>query len=260
MKTTRTNSSNQSYVSKDHIQEGYTQIYKFDLRNNKNYPMWLCSERDEIFNKATKIGNVQNNVISKILTIDELYQKHLIYTTPVINVNENDIIIFRINLIEDNNVIENLSFNDVLVQSVNKNYYHKSSYKSQQKFDGMRDCENEIAINVWHNESAIIDYYEDINIIYQELINKLKNYFRKYFEIIETKFDLSKFIFLRMTMKAKKIGVLKNNIFSNKDIEIVDKDASITKECVPINFVNTFSMSKNIVIKQGTIVDLYLAE
>ncbi len=260
LKTTRTNSSNQSYVSKDHIQEGYTQIYKFDLRNNKNYPMWLCSERDEIFNKATKIGNVQNNVISKILTIDELYQKHLIYTTPVINVNENDIIIFRINLIEDNNVIENLSFNDVLVQSVNKNYYHKSSYKSQQKFDGMRDCENEIAINVWHNESAIIDYYEDINIIYQELINKLKNYFRKYFEIIETKFDLSKFIFLRMTMKAKKIGVLKNNIFSNKDIEIVDKDASITKECVPINFVNTFSMSKNIVIKQGTIVDLYLAE
>ena len=259
-KTIRTNSSSQSYMSKDHIQEGYSQIYKFDLRNDKNYPMWLCSERDEIFNKATKIGNVQNNILLKILTIDELYQKHLIYSSPIINVNENDIIVFRIDLIEDSNVIENLSFNDVIVQSVNKNYYHKNSYKPQQKFDGMRDCENEIAINVWHNESALNGYYENININYIEFINKLKNNFKKYFEIIETKFDLSKFIFLRMTMKAKKIGVLKNSIFSNKDIEIVDKDQSITKECVPINFVNTFSMSKNIVIKQGTIVDLYLAE
>ena len=259
-KTIRTNSSSQSYLSKDHIQEGYTQIYKFDLRKNKNYPMWLCSERDEIFNNATKIGNAQNNVLSKILTIDELYQKHLIYSSPVINVNENDTIVFRIDLIEDNNVIENLSFNDVIVHSVNKNYYHKNSYKSNQKFDGMRDCENEIAINVWHNESAIKDYYENININYQEFINKLKNYFKKSFEIMETKFDLSRYIFLRMTMKAKKIGVLKKSIFSNKDIEIVDKDASITKECVPINFVNAFSMSKNIVIKQGTIVDLYLAE
>ena len=259
-KTIRTNSSSQSYISKDHIQEGYTQIYKFDLRKNKNYPMWLCSERDEIFNKATKIGNVQNNVLSKILTIDELYQKHLIYSSPVINVNENDIIVFRIDLIEDNNVIENLSFNDIIVQSVNKNYYHKNSYKTMQKFDGMRDCENEIAINVWHNESAIKDYYENININYQEFLNKLKNYFKKSFEIMETKFDLSRYIFLRMTMKAKKIGVLKKSIFSNKDIEIVDKDVSITKECVPINLVNAFSMSKNIVIKQGTIVDLYLAE
>jgi hypothetical protein len=180
-KTIRTNSSSQSYISKDHIHEGYTQIYKFDLRKNKNYPMWLCSERDEIFNNATKIGNVQNNVLSKILTIDELYQKHLIYSSPVINVNENDTIVFRIDLIEDNNVIENLSFNDIIVQSVNKNYYHKNSYKSMQKFDGMRDCENEIAINVWHNESAIKDYYENINIHYQEFINKLKNYFKKSF-------------------------------------------------------------------------------
>ena len=259
-KTTRTNSSNQSYVSKDHIQEGYTQIYKFDLRNNKNYPMWLCSERDEIFNNATKIGNGAINTLSKILTIDELYQKHLIYSSPIINVNENDIIIFRIDLIEDSNVIEDLSFNDIIVQTANKNYYHKNSYKPKQKFDGMRDCEYEIAINVWHNESAINDHYENINIVYLEFISKLKNYFQKNFEILETKFDVSKYIFLRMTMKAKKIGVLKNSIFSNKDIEIVDKNASITKECVSINFVNTFSMSKNIVIKQGTIVDLYLAE
>ena len=61
-------------------------------------------------------------------------------------------------------------------------------------------------------------------------------------------------------MKARKIGVLKSNTFSNKDIEIVDKKASLTKECTTINFVNTFSMYKNLTIKQGTIVDFYLME
>jgi hypothetical protein len=43
-------------------------------------------------------------------------------------------------------------------------------------------------------------------------------------------------------MKANKLGILKKNIFSNKDIEIVDKNTSLVKECVPINFVNTFSL------------------
>ena len=54
--------------------------------------------------------------------------------------------------------------------------------------------------------------------------------------------------------------MLKNSPFSNKAIEIVDKNESVTKECVPINFVNTFSMSKHLVIKKGTLVDLYLIE
>ena len=267
-KSNRTNASHQSYISKDHIQEEYTQIYKFDLRENKNYPMWLCSERDEIFNKASKVGESANSFLSKIFAVNELYQKHLIYSSPIINVNENDYIVLRIDLIEDNNVIEDLSFNDVIVQSVNKNYFHKDSYKSDQKFDNMRDCENEIAINLWHEESAINDYYDNleiilnnnININYEEFIQKLKNNFQNYFDIKELKFDFSKFIFLRMTMEAKKIGVLKKSAFSNKSIEIVDKNESVTKECVPINFVNTFSMNKHLVIKKGTLVDLYLIE
>ena len=61
-------------------------------------------------------------------------------------------------------------------------------------------------------------------------------------------------------MKAKKVGVLKKNIFSNKDIEIVDIDSPLTKECIPINFVNTFSLNKNLKIKIGTVIDFYLIE
>ena len=260
-KTNRTNMSFQSYISKDHLQEEFIQIYKFDLRENKNYPLWICSERDELFNNPSKTGDGNTGVISKILSRNKLFQSHLIYSSPVINVNENDFIVIRIDLIEDNNVVESFSFNEVIVQSVYKSYYHKTSYKPEKKFDNMRDCENEIVINIWHDESAIKDYYTiDESDNYEKFLCKLKEYFQEYFEIIETKFDKSKFFFIKMTMKAKKIGILKKSAFSNKDIQIVDKNKILTKECIPINLVNTFSMNKTLIIKQETIVDFYFME
>ena len=260
IKSNRTDMSKNSYISNDHIQEEYTQIYKFDLRNNKNYPIWLCAERDEIFNNSQKLY-INNNLISRILKKDELYQRHLVYTTPIINVNENDYIVFRIDLIDNNNIIENIKFNNLIIESIYKNYFHKNAYKIEQKFDNMRDCENEVVINIWHDECALREYCNiSAAINYENFIDKLKQNFQEYFEIIETKFDISKFIFIRMTMKAKKIGVLKSSVFSNKDIKIVDKNTPLTKECIPINIVNTFSMNKYLTIKQDTIVDFYLME
>ena len=123
----------------------------------------------------------------------------------------------------------------------------------------MRDCENEIAINIWHDDYAIKDYNKN-NINYEEFISRLRKTFQEYFEIMEIKFDISKFVFIRMTMKATKIGILKSNIFSNKDIKIVDKNTPLTKECTTINFVNTFTMYEYLTIKQGTIIDFYLME
>ena len=221
--------------------------------------MWICSERDEVFNNASRNGGGINNLFTKFLINDEFYQKHLIYSSPIINVNENDYIVFRIDLIENNNVIENLSFNEPIVQSVRKNYYHKISFKQEQRFDKARDCEHEISINVWHDAYVIKDY-DKKKVNYEEFLIKLRKIFQEFFEIIEIKFDISKFLFIRMTMKAKKIGILKSNIFSNKDIQIVEKDSSLVKECTSINFVNTFSMYKSLTIKQGTIVDFYLME
>ena len=154
---------------------------------------------------------------------------------------------------------ENISFNDPIVQSINKKYYHKSSYKQDQKFDKMRDCENELAINIWHDDSSFNECIEK-KPKYKDFLPKLKKTFQEYFEIIETKYDLSKFVFIRITMKAKKLGILKKNIFSNKDIEIVDTNTPLIKECVPINFVNTFSLNKILKVKIGTIIDFYLIE
>ena len=255
-KTNRSNKSENSYISKYHTKEEYIQIYKFDLRKDKNYPMWLSSEKDEIFNSESKSIN---SIFFKVLKKDELYQKHLIYSSPVINVNENDYIIFRIDLIENYNIIESISFNDPIVQSINKKYFHKTNFKQDQKFDKMRDCENELVINVWHDDFTFKDYV-DKNIKYKDFLPKIKKTFQEYFQIVESKYDISKFVFLRLTMKAKKIGILKKNIFSNKDIEIVDINFSLTKECIPINFVNTFSLNKNLKIKIGTIIDFYLIE
>ena len=255
-KTNRTYKSENSYISKYHTKEEYIQIYKFDLRKDKNYPMWLSAERDEIFNSESKSIN---SIFFKILKKDELYQKHLIYSSPVININENDYIVFRIDLIENYNIIESISFNEPIVQSINKNYFHKTRFKQNQKFDKMRDCENELVINVWHDDFTFKEYV-DKNIKYKDFLPKLKKTFQEYFQIVESKYDISKFVFIRLTMKAKKVGVLKKNIFSNKDIEIVDIDSPLTKECIPINFVNTFSLNKNLKIKIGTVIDFYLIE
>ena len=123
----------------------------------------------------------------------------------------------------------------------------------------MRDCENELVINNWHDDYIIKNFNKN-NIDYEEFLKRLRKTFQEYFDIIEIKFDISKFVFIRMIMKAKKIGILKSNIFSNKDIKIVDKNSSLTKECTTINFVNTFSLYKNLTIKQGTVIDFYLME
>ena len=256
IKSNRTNVTLNSNISKDHIKEEYTQIYKFDLRKNKNYPLWFFCERDD-YNNSLK----NENIMAKILKKDCLYQSHLIYSTPIINVNENDYIIFKIDLIEDNKIIENIRFNNIIIESINNNYFHKSSYKPEQKYDNMRDCETEIVINIWHDVDVIKDYCTiEASQIYEKLIQKIKTNFQEYFEIIDTKFDVSKLFFIRLTMKAKKIGILKKNEFTNKDIEIVDKNKILTKECIPINLVNAFSMYKTLAIKQDTIVDFYFME
>ena len=72
----------------------------------------------------------------------------------------------------------------------------------------MRDCESEIAINVWH-EAYLINKNNIHGIDYELFIQKLKQYFEGFFDILEIKYDISKFVFIRMTLKARKIGILK---------------------------------------------------
>ena len=264
-KTNRTDATFKTYESIDHMQEQYIQIYKFDLKKNKFYPMWLCSERDEIFNNPCRVygncssNNMVNSLINKFINGKELYQKHLIYSSPIVNVNENDFLVFRIDLIENNKINEEIIFNEIDIEKIEKDYFKKTEFKQIKTFDKMRDCESEIAINVWH-EAYLINKNNIHGIDYELFIQKLKQYFEGFFDILEIKYDISKFVFIRMTLKARKIGILKSGIFCNKDIEIVDKNCQLVKECVSINCVNTFSMHKNLKIRQNTVVYFYLTE
>ena len=244
-----------SYISLDHLKEEFTQIYKFDLRKDKNYPMWICSEKNEFFNSSRKNESKNSN------ELNDIFQKHILFTTPIINVNENDYILFRFDLIDDNHVIEDIYFNKLLFEKIenNDNYFHKNIYKQNRKFDGMRDCEVEIQVNIWR-EKLINNKLNIGRINFNEFIDIIKHYFKKIFDIENLVFDVSKSIFIRLTLKAKRIGILKANFFCNKDIEIVESDKSLCKECVSINCVNTFSLSEKIVIRKGTMVDFYFAE
>ena len=244
-----------SYISLDHLKEEFIQIYKIDLHKSKNYPMWICSEKNEFFN--SKIKNESKN----FKELNDIFQKHILFTTPVVNINENDYIIFRFDLIGGNHVIEEIYFNQLLYEKIenNNNYFHKNIYKQDRKFDGMRDCEIEIQVNIWHDK-LVINKSNSGKIYFNEFIDIIKHYFEKIFDIENVVFDVSKFIFTRFTLKAKKIGILKSNFFCNKDIEIVESDEILCKECVSVNCVNTFSLSEKIMIRKGTIVDFYFVE
>ena len=68
----------------------------------------------------------------------------------------------------------------------------------------MRDCENELTINVWHDDYAIKNYNRN-NIDYEEFLKKLKKNFQEYFEILEIKFDISKFEEIPASEEAKEL-------------------------------------------------------
>ena len=66
--------------------------------------------------------------------------------------------------------------------------------------------------------------------------------------------------FFKIVLKAIKIGKIAKNFLVNKNILIVDENASIAKECVNINLINTFSLHNDITIRKGTLLIFYLSE
>jgi hypothetical protein len=213
----------------------FIQIFKFDIRNNKNFPIWFCSEIDEKnFNK-----------------------RRLIYTSPILNLTINDYIIFKIDLIENNNCfIENIKFNQLKLEIPHKNYYEKEAYKNDIIYDQMRDCEIENMILCWNDYNNINN--KD-NFFFNDL-NYIKKSFEKNFEIIDIVYDISKLIFIKIKMKAVKIGLINKNRIFNLNIEIVDKNKFIINECIYIATVNTFTNYKKIQIRKGTIITLYITD
>ena len=206
----------------------YYQIYKFDIRKNKYYPIWICSEMDE----------------------RNYSQRRLVYSSPVQNYVEKDHIILKIDLIEGNNFIYDINFLDIKILEAPQNLYEKGVFKSEIGYDGMRDCEIENMILRWNNANNLIRN--------SEMLFYIKKTFEKYFIIKEIKYDISKIIFFKIKMQAEKVGLIKKNRIFNINLQILNETSEITNECIYIGCVNTFTQNKILQIRKGTIIILYI--
>ena len=202
----------------------YYQIYKFDIRKNKYYPIWICSEMDE----------------------RNYSQRRLVYSSPVQNYVEKDHIILKIDLIEGNNFIYDINFLDI------KNLYEKGVFKSEIGYDGMRDCEIENMILRWNNANNLIRN--------SEMLFYIKRTFGNYFSFKDIKYDISKIIFFKIKMQAEKVGLIKKNRIFNINLQILNETSEITNECIYIGCVNTFTQNKILQIRKGTIIILYITD
>ncbi len=86
----------------------FYQIYKFDIRKNKYYPIWICSEMEE----------------------KHYSQRRLVYSSPVQNYSERDHIIIKIDLIEGNNFISDIQFFNYKILASPKHLYEKGFYRN----------------------------------------------------------------------------------------------------------------------------------
>jgi hypothetical protein len=209
----------------------YHQIFKFDIRNDKFYPVWFCSEMND------------NNYI----------KRRLVYSSPVQYFCEGDHIFFKINLIEGNNgVISDINFQSLKSDYAPRKLYLRGIFRSDINFDKIRDCEIENMVLRWNDENNLIKN--------SEMYFYVNKCFSKNFEIKEIKYDILKIIFYRVKMIATKIGIVKINRVFNLNIEILPETSSTTNECINIGCVNTYTRSKKIQIRKGTLLILYITD
>ena len=134
----------------------YHQIFKFDIRNDKYYPIWFCSDMDD------------NNYI----------KRRIVYSSPVQYFCEGDFISFKINLIEGNNgLISDINFQPLKNDIAPRKLFLRGIFRSDIEFDKIRDCEIENMILRWNDENNLIKN--------SEMYFYVHKCFGKYFEKIE---------------------------------------------------------------------------
>ena len=209
----------------------YYQIFKFDIRNDKYYPIWFCSDMDDT----------------------NFVKRRLIYSSPVQYFCEGDFIFFKINLIEGNNgIISDINFQPLKNDIVPRKLFLRGTYRTDINFDKIRDCEVENMVLRWNDENNLIKK--------NEIYLNVHKVFSKNFEIKEINYDISKLAFYRIKMLATKIGIFKINRIFNLNIEILSENSQLTNECINIGCVNIYTKSKKIQIRKGTLIILYIID
>ena len=217
-----------NYIS---FNKKYDYIWKFDVINEKDIKLWLCTELDIINNSYKKFT----------------------YTSQVASFSYNDEIKLQLNIFSKGNNIDPISieWTEPVESSIPSAIYEKSTFKSVVEFDQLRACEVESQILFWKNKLPKEG---------EELIDDFKKIFEKFFKIRNIYFDESKFYFFKIEMKANKIGLLKQNKYSTFDLNIIDYKSNIKNEIQCIYLMNSNYYTKKMDIRIGTLVTLYIVD
>ena len=218
-------------LSYSYAQKGksFIQIYKFDIFNKKTFPMWLASETEEF----------------------KHMRKRIVYTSSVQRYSWNDSLTMNINLIEAlNGQVDSIKWYPLQFEKVEIDLYEKKEAKTNLVYDPTRSCEIESLVHIWKNSNEQIQS--------NETLQYYKKTFERCFKITEIKYDVMKYLYIRMKMTAKQTGMI--NINTNMKIEIINSDASTINESTNISCVNTLTNNKVYQIRKGTEIIFYIID
>ena len=217
-----------NYISN---KKNYDYFWKFDVLNKSDIKIWICTELNKI-----------NNVYKKFT-----------YTSQVSSFCYKDIIKFQFNIFSKDNLIvpKSIEWTEPVISLVPGGIYEKSKFISKYSYDQIRACEVETQILFWKNKLPEDD---------DNIVNNVKKIYGKLFDIQNIRYDVSKFYFFKIEMKAKKIGLLKQNEFSDFDINIVDNKVNLENEIQCIYLMNSYYYTKKMDVRIGTNIILYIVD
>ncbi len=217
-----------NYISNN---KNYDYLWKIDIKNKKDINIWICTELNKINNAS----------------------KNFTYTSQVSSFCHGDMINLQFNIFSEGNIINPISieWTEPAISLVPGGVFEKSKYISPYSFDQIRACEVETQILFWKNILPEND---------GGIVNEVKKIYGKFFDIQNIRYDVSKFYFFKVEMKANKIGCLKSNKFSKFDINIIDFNENVENEIQCIYLMNSYYYSQKMDIRIGTKVILYIVD
>ena len=211
--------------------KNYDNFWKFDVLDKNDIKLWICTE-------LNKINNVH---------------KKFTYTSQVSPFCYGDIIKLQFNIFSKDNIVDpkSIEWTEPTISLVPGGIYEKSKFISKYSFDQIRACEVETQILFW--KSLMPKDAENI-------VGSVKRIYGKLFDIQNIRYDVSKFYFFKIEMKAKQIGLLKQNEFSDFDINIVSNKLNVENEIQCIYLMNSYYYTKKMDIRIGTKIILYIVD
>ena len=209
----------------------YDIMWKFDVQKKSEIKLWLCTELEVIKNSYKKFT----------------------YTSQVSSFSYQDEIELEFNILSKGKIINPYSIEwlEPIITKVDIGIYENKKFISKIKFDQLRACKVETQILFWKNKLPKDD---------KGIVEKFKKIFEQNFKIEKIYFDVSKYYFFKFEMIADKIGIIKQNIFSTFDINIVHYESHIKNEIQCIYLINSNYYNKIMDIRLGTNVTFYIID